>query len=567
MNRIKITFLAILLLTQVNFSEVRYVSKTGSSTPPYLSWETASDSIQECINISNFGDTIYVGNGVYKEKVVMIPGLALIGAGMDSCVIDLSDFTSFIYAVEMKDSCLFEKFKLKLQYSGVGVYMSFTDSVKSCIVRYNDISYASHGISITEGQVKHNFINKSNRAVSCVVFDESHQYLAFIDSNFISYDFIGIQVGEQTIVYATNNIFKIEGEFDTDGEILYNALSGSSTPNFSNNVIVKPKYDLYYRTGISNSYPGNFTNNLFLAKFKNVFYSVPVTIKNNNIIGSQNAVYGGGSDVKYNNFWKVSSYPSDSTNISADPMFVNDTSDFHLQMYSPLIDAGDPTILDEDGSRSDIGLYGGPLGHSYKYEDLPPRTPGNFTAVRDSEYIHFRWNRNTEADFGDYRLYRDTAAGFNIDTSRLIASPRDTFYTDIVPGNVKVLYYKLTSIDKQENESEPGEEIAVIIIGINDYWVLTSDYYLYQNYPNPFNPSTKIGYRLSRRGYVKMYVYDITGSVIAVLVNEEKEPGYYEAEYTAGDISSGIYLCKIDITDSEKRIPVYTGIKKMIYIK
>ncbi|HQF43317.1 MAG TPA: hypothetical protein PK073_10440, partial [Ignavibacteriaceae bacterium] len=39
---------------------VRYVSKTGSSTPPYTSWETASDSIQKCINLCVDGDTIYV---------------------------------------------------------------------------------------------------------------------------------------------------------------------------------------------------------------------------------------------------------------------------------------------------------------------------------------------------------------------------------------------------------------------------------------------------------------------------------------------------------------------------
>ena len=47
-------------------------------------------------------------------------------------------------------------------------------------------------------------------------------------------------------------------------------------------------------------------------------------------------------------------------------MFVNpDSMDFELQMYSPLIDAGDPNILDKDGSRSDIGLFGGPLGEKY----------------------------------------------------------------------------------------------------------------------------------------------------------------------------------------------------------
>ncbi|OQA65275.1 MAG: hypothetical protein B6D44_06660 [Ignavibacteriales bacterium UTCHB2] len=67
---------------------VRYVSKTGSSTPPYTSWETASDSIQKCINLCVDGDTIYVANGVYKENLVINTAISLIGSSMDSTVID-----------------------------------------------------------------------------------------------------------------------------------------------------------------------------------------------------------------------------------------------------------------------------------------------------------------------------------------------------------------------------------------------------------------------------------------------------------------------------------------------
>jgi hypothetical protein len=37
-----------------------------------------------------------------------------------------------------------------------------------------------------------------------------------------------------------------------------------------------------------------------------------------------------------------------------------DASDFAPRLGSPLVDAGDPAILDRDGSRSDIGRYGGP---------------------------------------------------------------------------------------------------------------------------------------------------------------------------------------------------------------
>ena len=41
----------------------------------------------------------------------------------------------------------------------------------------------------------------------------------------------------------------------------------------------------------------------------------------------------------------------------ADPMF---TGSWHLTAASPLVDAGDPSITDPDGSTSDIGAFGGP---------------------------------------------------------------------------------------------------------------------------------------------------------------------------------------------------------------
>ena len=73
---------------------VRYVSKTGTNTPPYTSWQTAADSIQKCISICVNGDTVYVANGIYKENLVINTAISLIGSSMDSTVIDGSQFQS-----------------------------------------------------------------------------------------------------------------------------------------------------------------------------------------------------------------------------------------------------------------------------------------------------------------------------------------------------------------------------------------------------------------------------------------------------------------------------------------
>jgi len=55
-------------------------------------------------------------------------------------------------------------------------------------------------------------------------------------------------------------------------------------------------------------------------------------------------------------------------NIDSNPQFVNPAAgNFHLKSNSPCVDAGDPGIAynDDDGSRCDIGAYGGPFGNDF----------------------------------------------------------------------------------------------------------------------------------------------------------------------------------------------------------
>jgi len=88
--------------------------------------------------------------------------------------------------------------------------------------------------------------------------------------------------------------------------------------------------------------------------------------------------------------------------------------------------------------------------------------------------------------------------------------------------------------------------------------------YLYPNYPNPFNPETKIKYRISKAGEIKIAVYDILGQEVAVLVNQHLNPGSYEVLFNAnlnGSIlSSGIYFYKLTT-------PNFTEIRKMVLVK
>lgn len=75
----------------------------------------------------------------------------------------------------------------------------------------------------------------------------------------------------------------------------------------------------------------------------------------------------GGASLYYSNTWPSGWSGAGSANQSVDPDFSNatgdcSTADFSLASTSPLVDAGDPTATDPDGTTADAGSYGGPYG-------------------------------------------------------------------------------------------------------------------------------------------------------------------------------------------------------------
>ena len=91
-------------------------------------------------------------------------------------------------------------------------------------------------------------------------------------------------------------------------------------------------------------------------------------------------------------------------------------------------------------------------------------------------------------------------------------------------------------------------------------YVGPKEFKLEQNYPNPFNPSTVISYQLPVVSNITLKVYDILGSEVITLVNEQQEPGYYEVQFNAANIASGMYVYRLQAGD-------FISVKKMLLIK
>lgn len=66
------------------------------------------------------------------------------------------------------------------------------------------------------------------------------------------------------------------------------------------------------------------------------------------------------------------------------------------------------------------------------------------------------------------------------------------------------------------------------------------------NLPNPFNPETTIRYFLPRDGPVKLTVFDVSGRLVATLVNTRQEAGAHAVRWNAHGLASGIYLYRIE---------------------
>jgi subtilisin-like proprotein convertase family protein len=98
--------------------------------------------------------------------------------------------------------------------------------------------------------------------------------------------------------------------------------------------------------------------------------------------------------------------------------------------------------------------------------------------------------------------------------------------------------------------------------GIKEDKYLPREFYLAQNYPNPFNPSTRIKYSIPNNAKVELKVFDLLGRETAVLVNEYKQAGNYEVEFsTIGKaFSSGIYFYKLTAGN-------YSTVRKLIILK
>ena len=584
----KLLFFLILIVVLrdcISLADTHYVSKTGSDVYPYTSWATAADSIQKGIDAASAGDTVRVGPGTYMEIVMMIPGIVLLGAGMDSCIIRpyANSGRDIVYG---QDSSVIEGFHIR----GWNPDMNFCDGIYNSVdsklkrISNNKISQCDVGIYQAgwNTEVSNNIIEDNDVGILSDIWDSS-----LIINNTLINNHWGFQV-ELTSARIIKNLI-IAGPGDTRG----------ITGDFSDSVFIENNLTVGYEWMA-----------VRLRKFSGEFETAP--IRNNTLISDgvygvvlinsfsneiKNNIIADGDcgiltyepypefptnpQVSYNDLWNNTQNYGGSVdtslggNIYLDPMFVGG-DDYHLQYGSPCIDAGDPNIKDPDSSRSDIGCFGGTWGETYTYQDYPPRAPDSLKATSSETVIVLSWKPNTESDLSHYLVYKDTLSGYIPDSSTIVGEvPKDSSVFrdyDFVLG--RTYYYRVSAWDLTSHESEYSDELAVLATDVGDFEEEENRppvFQLFQNYPNPFNSSTVIWYFLPDVGYqpaeVEITVYNLLGKLVKTLVKTRQYPGEHKVLWDGKDdcgkeVASGTYFYRLKVSGLELVKP-----KKMVLIR
>jgi hypothetical protein len=214
--------------------------------------------------------------------------------------------------------------------------------------------------------------------------------------------------------------------------------------------------------------------------------------------------------------------------------------------------------IEDDGDGTAIAPDAGFDLDAIMATDIVPVELVFFSAEVVNDEVVLKWQTATETNNQGFEILRLAQSDSNLweriefmDGQGTTTETTDYIFNDKIsePG---VYSYRLKQIDF-DGSFEYSDIIEVEALG-------TFSFELLQNYPNPFNPATTIKYQIPELNFVTLKIYDVLGSEVVTLVNEEKLVGSYELEFNATDLPSGVYLYKLQAGS-------FVETKKMILLK
>jgi hypothetical protein len=206
-----------------------------------------------------------------------------------------------------------------------------------------------------------------------------------------------------------------------------------------------------------------------------------------------------------------------------------------------------------------LSLVPGPGVHSGCFcitidQVLPVELVG-FDAIAGDNEITLAWSTASETDNDYFSIKRNGEEMVHVDASNN-ATGSDYVWTDTDVSNGITYEYELVNVDMDGSQRVIATESATP----SHTFANITEYSLAQNYPNPFNPSTSIAFSLKEAGLVNISVYDVTGRLVATLVDGVREAGSHSVEFNAAGLPSGIYMYRMEAGE-------FSSVQKMVLMK
>ena len=569
-----------------------YVSPSGSNTPPYDSWENASNTIQAAADFATDGDSILVGTGTYspasgEQFPIQIGsdttevGVTITGVnGAFETVVDAQGTGRVFYFLH--SSVSLNGLTIK-GGSDRGIY-SFRRSVSiaNCRVIENhgagvvseltheELSISGSTVSgnegsgvISEGDVTINGSSISDNGGTGV----NASGATVEDSEINDNEGRGISGGPNAITLVHTNVCRNgrggvgygDGTLSVTGclvagnggdgvyvyEAIHAAIAGCTISDNSGNGVVGGTSALYLNSSIVSGNGG------FGAS------AAPIVI-----LGCCDLFGNKGGD------WvgRIADQYGENGNFSADPLFCGGealVNRYGLRSDSPCAPGNSPEVCSLIGAR--------PVSCTPLLDAIVELNPNTLNLKSNGKWVTCCIELPDGHSAGDIDVASVTLNG------GVHADEHTAKVGDCGCGSHPGLEVKF---DRAEVEAvlSPGEHVAVTVTGnVGSEKFSGTDYIKVINpprsknghdlavrfgkgvsldaQPNPFNPSVQIVYEVPAPARVLLQVWSVDGRLVRTLEDTERFQGVYTVEWNGRDgdgreVSSGLYVCRLNVGDA-----------------
>lgn len=305
------------------------------------------NGIQNAVNTAQNGDTIFLKTGEYAPPDIInidSKSINILGEGPDNSIISGQINSNAIFSISHSTGVSISKLRIhnhpdpRSARVNTGIRISnFSTNISLSQLSIED-NYLGVDIDGLHGAnsviIKGNIIKNNKVGVGLIVHPNTPPSNNIISNNiFLNNFYSGITIGDANIGIhtITNNTF-------------FN--NGIDTVNPGNQVQLSSVNNLIFKNNVVDNGTSRGIKTDHFSQLNNFSYNDIFNNRQGNYIGDIGDQTGHNSNIS-----QILSF--------IDPN--NPTSpNFHLQASSPAKNTGDPTILDPDGSRSDMGAYGGP---------------------------------------------------------------------------------------------------------------------------------------------------------------------------------------------------------------